>query len=305
MEYTKDNYLYGSGSGDNWHVNIDPPKQKVRTYYEETLKAVEYVYDNKTGKFTVLLSGGLDSQYVCEILLRMKIDFDVIIIELRDRNNQSYNQHDYIWAYEFCQSKNLKYKTYIVNFDKLVDSGKLVEIATPIKCCSPVVCTVLSVVEKLDGYILLGNDPPYLRFDIKKNVWYLEELQYIHGIMRHFQKLNLSGCPFLLSYTPEMMLSFLIDPSIVKLGTGQFPGRLGSNSTKAMVFNNGSNFNMPSYDFSKGPRYKQNGFELIRTSPIRNHPNLSIFWDNFFNKWNGEYLEPYADAVKRLSIYQE
>jgi hypothetical protein len=305
MEYTKDNYLYGTGSGDTWYVNIDPPKRRVKTYFQETIEAVEYVYANKTGKFTVLLSGGLDSQYVCEILLKLKIDFDVIIIELKDKNNQSYNQHDYIWAYEFCQSRNLKFKTHIVNFDSLVESGKLIDIATPIKCCSPVVCTLLSVVENIDGFILLGNDPPYLRFDSKKDIWYLEELQYIHGILRHFQKLNLNGCPFLLSYTPEMMLSFLLDPSIVKLGTGQFPGRLGSNSTKSFVFNNGSNFNMQSYDFDKGPRVKQNGFEIIRNLPIKDHPNLSIFWNDFFKIWNGEYLEPYTEAVQRLSIYQQ
>jgi hypothetical protein len=102
-----------------------------------------------------------------------------------------------------------------------------------------------------------------------------------------------------------MMLSFLLDPYIVKLGTGQFPSKLGSNSTKSHVFNNGSGFNMPVYNFTnKITRIKQTGFEIIYKSPIRNHPNLSIFFDNFFKIWNGEYLEPYTDAVERLSIFQ-
>ena len=59
MELTKNNYLFGTGHGDTWHVNIDPPTRKVKTYFEETLDAVEYVYANKTGKFQVLYSGGL------------------------------------------------------------------------------------------------------------------------------------------------------------------------------------------------------------------------------------------------------
>jgi hypothetical protein len=304
MEYTKNNYLYGTGSGNTWHVNIDPPKRKVRTYYEETVEAVEYVYANKTGKFTVLFSGGLDSQYVCEILLKLGIEFDIVIVEYIDNQGQNYNSHDTKWAYEFCSSKKLNPNTFSINFDKLVESGKLIEIAQSIHCCSPPVCTYLYFIEQLDGFILLGNDPPYIRFEEDKNLWYLEELEYIHGLLRYFEKKQLNGCPFLLSYTPEMMLSFLIDPSIEKLGTGQFPGKKGSNSTKSFVFNNGSNFAMPVYDFVNGPRIKQTGFEIIRKSPIAQNPNYSIFIDNFYKVWNGEYLEPYPEAVKRLSINQ-
>jgi len=304
MEYIKDNYLYGVGSGDTWHVNIDPPKRKVKTYFEETIEAVEYVYANKTGKFTVMLSGGLDSQYVCEVLLKLGMEFDAIIFELKDNKGQNYNEHDFKHAYEFCKNKNITPKTFVVNFDKLIESGRLTEIAESIHCGSPNICLYLYVIEQLDGFILLGNDPPYLRFEQDKNVWMLEELQYIHGLLRYYQKHNLPGCPFLLSYTPEMMLSFLLDPEIVKLGTNQKPGKLGSNSTKSHVFNNGSGFNMPVYDYNAKTRIKLNGFEIIWKSPIRDHPNLSIFYDNFFKIWNGEYLEPYTDAVERLSIFQ-
>jgi hypothetical protein len=304
MEYIKDNYLYGTGSGDTWHVNIEPPKRKVKTYFEETLEAVEYVYANKTGRFTVMLSGGLDSQYVCEVLLKLGIKFDTVVIEYLDNQGQHYNDHDTKWAYEFCLSRNIYPKKMNVNFDRLVESGEAVEIAESIKCCSIVVSYFLCVVSKIDGFILIGNDPPYLKFEQDKNIWMLEELQYIHGLLRFYQKYNLPGCPYLLSYTPEMMLSFLLDPHIVKLGTGQYPGKLGSNSTKSLVFNNVSNFNLPVYNFTDKTRVKLHGFENIYKSPIMNHENLRIFQDHFKKIWNGEYLEPYTDAVARLSIFQ-
>lgn len=303
MEYIKDNYLYGTGSGDSWWVNIDPPKRKVKTYYEETVAAIEYVYANKTGKFTVLLSGGLDSQYVCEVLLKLGMIFDVVIINYVDHNQQSYNWHDIKWAYEFCQCKNINPKTLTIDFDSLVDSGRAVEIAQSVLCASAPTAHRLSVIEQIDGFILLGNDPPYIRYEKDKGIWMLEELQYIHSHLRFFEKHKLCGCPFILSYTAEMMLSFLIDPSIMKLGTGQIPGKLGSNSTKSLVFNNGSNFNMPSYDHKNKTRIKLTGFENIWKAPIRQNPNLKIF-DHFFEIWNGEYLEPFTLAVERLSIYQ-
>lgn len=304
MEYTKDNYLYGTGSGDTWTVNIDPPKRKVKSYFEETVLVLEELYSKKTGKFTVLLSGGLDSQYVCEVLLRLKMPFDAVIYDYRDKSNQSYNYHDIKWAYEFCLSKNINPKTLIIDFNHLVESGRAVDIANEIICCSGPVTHCLSVIDQIDGFILMGNDPPYLRYEKDKNLWVLEELQYIHGLLRYFKKHKLNGCPFLLSYSAEMMLSFLLDPNIIKLGTGQLPGKLGSNSTKSLVFNRVSNFNMPTYNFTTKTRVKLHGFENIYNSHLREHPNIKIFFDDFWKKWNGEYLEPYEDVVKRLSIFQ-
>lgn len=302
MELTKNNYLFGTGHGNTWTVNIDPPVKKVKTYFEETLDAVEYIYANKTGKFQVLYSGGLDSQYVCEVLLHLKMDFDPVIIELTDDNGNVLNQHDIVYAYEFCKSKNINPVTYQLNFHKFVESGKIVEIAESVTCCSFALPATMHVASQLDGFTLLGNDPPYMRLE-PNNVWVLEELEYIHSLLRFYKTYNVNGCPFLLSYTPEMMLAFLLDPSIVKLGTGQLPGKTGSNSTKSHVFNNGSNFNMPIYNFVTKTRIKFTGYEKIYHSDLNNHPNMKIF-DEFKKKWNGEYLEPYSDVIKRLSIYQ-
>jgi len=302
MELTKNNYLYGTGHGESWHVNIDPPTRKVKTYFEETLNAVEYVYANKFGKFQVLYSGGLDSQYVCEVLLHLGIEFEPIIVELKNNNSEVLNMHDIKYAYEFCEAKNITPVKYDLNFEKFVDSGKNVEIAESVTCCSFALPATMHVASQLDGFTLLGNDPPYMRLE-PNNVWVLEELEYIHSLLRFYKKYNVNGCPFLLSYTPEMMLAFLLDPAIVKLGTGQLPGKTGSNSTKSYAFNNGSNFNMPTYDFVTKSRVKFTGYEQIYHSDMMNHPNMKIF-DEFKKKWNGEYLEPYVDVVKRLLVHQ-
>jgi hypothetical protein len=302
MELTKNNYLYGYGHGKTWRVNIDPPKRKVKTYFEETLEAVEYIYANKTGKFLVLYSGGLDSQYVCEVLLYLKMDFDPVIIQLKNNNGDILNMHDIKFAYEFCNNKNLKPIVYDLNFETFIESGRNVEIAESVTCCSFALPATMHVASQLDGYSLLGNDPPYMRLE-SNNVWVLEELEYIHSLLRFYKKFNVNGCPFLLSYTPEMMLAFLLDPNIVKVGAGQCPGKTGTNSSKSYVFNNKSNFNMPIYDFVTKSRIKFTGYEKIYHSALINHDNMKIF-EEYKKKWNGEYLEPYADVVKRLSVYQ-
>jgi len=303
MQLTYNNYLRGTGSGDTWHVNIQPPQGPVKSYFEETLTTMEYVYSNKTGKIQLLYSGGLDSEFVARVLMHLKMDFEVVIIRLtRPDNDIDFNAHDTKYAFEFCEKYNIKPIVYDIDFIKFVDSGKHREIAESVECCAIALPTTLHVAQQMDGFTLMGNDPPYIRYEKDKDAWYLEELQYIHSLIRYYEKYNMQGCPFLLSYRPEQMLSFLLDPAIQELGNNLLPGKMGSNSTKSHVFNRGSGFNMDVYNFTTKHRLKYTGYEEIYRSEIMSHPNLAIFKDEFKSKWNGEYLEYFPDAVKRLSI---
>lgn len=305
MQYLRDNYMRCSGSGESWTVEIDPPKRKVGSYFEETIDAVEHLYANKTGKFTLLLSGGVDSHYLGEILLFLKMEFDTIIINFNDRHGRPYNSHDTKYAYEFCESKNIKPKILDINFDHLVESGKGLEVAESIKCYAAAISYRLAILDQIDGFILMANDPPYLRYEKEKNHWVLLIEEYDRGLIRYFEKYNMNGCPAVLTYTSEMTLAFLLDPAIKKLGEGHLPGKLGSNSTKSYVFNNGSNFNLPVYDFTKNERIKLHGFENIyQHFEIGKHPNIKILKDHYINIWNGEYCPSYSDIVNRLSFYQ-
>ena len=306
MDLTYNNYLYGTGSGSTWNVNIDPPNGPVKSYFEETLTTMEYVYANKTGKIHLMYSGGLDSEFVARVLMHLKMEFEVVIIRLLNPGNPDINVHDTKYAFEFCKSHNITPIVYDVNFMDLVNSGKHRETAESVECCAIAVATTLCVVKDIDGFTLMGNDPPYIRYEKDKDAWYLEELQYIHSLLRYYKKFNLQGCPFLLSYRPEQMLSFLLDPAIQELGYNKLPGKTGSNSTKSHVFNRDNDFNMDVYDFQLKKRVKFTGLEEVYKpgSEYMNHPDLAIFKGKFWDEWNGEYLEYFPDAIKRLSLNQ-
>jgi hypothetical protein len=304
MEYIKENYLKCSGTGSSWTVDIEAPKRKVRSYFEETIEAIEHLYENKTGKFTLLLSGGVDSHYLGDVLQYLKMDFNTIIINFNNNQGKNYNEHDTKWAHEFCESRNIQPTILDINFDKLVESGKGVEVAESVQCFAPAIAYRLAILDQIDGFILMANDPPYLRYEKDKDFFGLLVEEYDRGLIRFAEKFNLNGCPSVLTYTSEMLLSFLLDPAIKKLGTGLMPGKLGSNSTKSHVFNNGSNFNLPVYDFTKKIRIKLHGFENIYSSPIGQHPNIRILIDYYSQIWNGEYIAPYSDIVKKLSLHQ-
>ena len=319
MELIKDNYLRGTGSGQTWHVDIDPPKRKVKSYFEETLLTSEYMYANKTGKLLLMLSGGLDSEYVFRVFRHLKFDFTPVIIRLIGKHCPTdYNVNDTAQGFDLCKTYNVEPIVIDFNFDEFFDSGEIFELMHTWRCRGIGVVTILKVAESLDGFTVMGNDPPYLRFNEKIKEWQLEEEELIHTLLRFYQGKNLQGCPFLLSYTPEMMLSFLLDPHVVDLASGKYPGKTGTNSTKSHVFNNGSGFNMDHYDVDlakkivrgevtniKMPRYKQNGIELIVKIPHfykKIQEIIGVRTDRAL--YTGCYKENYHDLVRRLLIHQ-
>lgn len=293
--------MIGSASGPSWDVKITPPTHKVKSYYEETAAAIQYVYENKTGKLQVLLSGGVDSQYVCQVLLKLGINFEAVVIELNNSQGFAYNAEDTNYAYEFANSHGIKVVRYDLNFDEFVESGKITELAEATTCSAAPIVSTMHAITQLDGFTILGSDPPYLK--LKNDIWYFEANEDAFALERFYSKYNLSGCPYMLTFTAGQTLSFLLDPTIVKLGNGQIAGKTGSNSSKSHVFNNGTDFNLPVYDYVTKSRIKMTGHEQINKSAIANHPNLKIF-AQYKNIWYGEYLEPYNDIVTRLSVNQ-
>jgi len=303
MQLIRDNYLRGSGHGDTWHVDVDPPKRKVKSYFEETVETAKYMYDNKTGELYLLYSGGLDSQYVFNVYHRLGFKFKPVIIRLQGRySDQDYNIHETQYAFDHCRSVGIKPIEYCFDLDKFVESGEAFDLAKSYNCGAWSLTSTMKVASWCDGFVTMGNDPPYLKYLQDKDEWVLEELECIHSILKYFTINKLEGCPFLLSYTPEMMLSFLLDPRIQDLANKKYPGKLGTNSSKSYVFNNGSGFNMEAYDFNKG-RKKATGYESIVQLPLAKS-DVVMEHSKWEKSYRGVYYENYHEVVKRLSVNQ-
>jgi len=286
MDLLHSNYMRSSGNGSTWCVEIDPPTRPVLSYWEETKIACEMIYDQRTAPLQLCYSGGLDSEFVLATLLDLGIPVEVVIM------NTQYNYHETKYAFKFCEAKNLKPTIVDLNYDWFVESGKLIEIAESMQCAQWQIPANMWLTLQLTGTIITGNDPPHMKLNQQNNLWYLDEEEVIHSQFNFWKQHNLEGTPFLLSYTPEQMLSFLLDPTMEKLANHGFPGKLGTNSTKVCVFNRLSNYNLEQ-------RVKQCGYEIAELSPIFNHPDIQtvISWQD---KWKGTSDHQYHDVVKKL-----
>lgn len=295
-----DNYMRGSGSADTWHVDIDPPKRKVKSYFEETKWAIDYIYSHIVDETFLLFSGGLDSQYVFNVYRKLGIPFTPVIIRHGDGNGECYNEPEVKYAFEICESAGIKPLVKNFNMTEFFEGGEATEMGESVECGSFKLLPTLKTMSELPGFVVFGNDPPYIKN--LNMVWHLEEMQSVHGLLRYCKKFNYSACPYLLSYTPEMMLSFLIDPICQDLAANKLPGKRSTQSSKATVFNNGSGFNMKNYDYTAG-YIKRDGYEWVTDEYINVRPKLKQYIDNSKN-WKGIYYVDYYDIVEKLSVNQ-
>ena len=153
-------------------------------------------------------------------MLDLDIPVEVVIM------NTQYNYHETKYAFKFCEARNINPTVVDLNYDWFVESGTLIEIAESMKCAAWQIPSNMWLAQQLTGTVITGNDPPHMKLNKHDNLWYLDEEEIIHSQLNIWRNRDILGTPFLLSYTPESMLSFLIDPTMEKLANHGFPGKL-------------------------------------------------------------------------------
>jgi hypothetical protein len=284
MKLIHNNYLRSSGAGNTWQVEIDPPTRQVGTYYEEAVIAAEMIWAEKQGSVYVCYSGGLDSEFVLSVFLSMGMNITPVIMQTQ------YNHQETQFAYKLCDERNLNPVVIPVDYEKFVESGKFLEIATQIQSAAHQMPLNMWLTSQLDGTVLTGNDPPHMK---KHNdQWYLDEEEVIHTQLTYFEKNKIHGTPFFLTYTSELMTAFLLDPTMKRLANNEILGKTGTNSSKVHVFNNNNKFKLVQ-------RPKLTGYESVVNAPIFTHPDITLV-ESWKNKWWGTSDHLYSDFISKM-----
>lgn len=291
MELIKDNYAVPSGTGPTWRLDFSPATRPVRSFWEEINDMADYLYANKTGKIYLLYSGGMDSEFCFNLFLEKGFDFTPVIIRLQP----NHNHHDLKYALDFCESKGVTPLIYDVDFDHFVKSGKIIEVAESMECSGHQIPVTMYVASQLDGFVVMGDCPPYISPDPETKVWSFIEIEHVWSILKYYKKHNVEGCPWFLTWSPELLLAYLTDPIYIALANNQVPGKLGSNTSKVQVYNRGNNFNIIN-------RTKYTGYENVEVNELFKHENLKIFREQLVPKWGGLHKEDYFKLVDKLTF---
>ena len=118
-------------------VNYDPIITPLLDFKEECIiaakNAVSYNVNNL--HIAVMMSGGIDSQFVAESLFLANIPFTCVIGRLQNKSGEIFNKHDYEYAERWCQEHNID-KVYC-DIDIFTDDKILIDYALSAQSFSP------------------------------------------------------------------------------------------------------------------------------------------------------------------------
>lgn len=284
----KNNFFRASGTGTSWKFEIDKLPSHFDNYFIESCHAAQEIYDLRDGPLHVLYSGGIDSEYTLNVFLSMGIPVVPVIVRLLP----NYNDHDTEYAFKFCQTKNIKPFVINIDFDNFVKSGKLDDIQTIAKSSYIIRAFICHAIGLIDGSVICSEGDPHTIKDENTGEWYFTAAEDDYSIENYMINKNIDGTSFFCGYTPEMLSSFLVDPRMKDLADNKILGKLGNKSSKYIIYNRHTPFNI-----EERPKY--HGFENIFNSEISTHPNLAKYLP-ITTEYNGTYKIKYYDLIKGL-----
>lgn len=282
MNLLHNNYIKTSGNGPTWHVDIASASRPIKTYFEETSIVAQMIWEQKSSPLYLCYSGGLDSEYVLGVFSTLGMPIRPVIMKTQ------YNYPETKYAFKYCEERNINPIVIDLDYDKFIESGEFLEIATQTKCSAYQYIANMWLTSQIDGTVITGDSNPHMFLD--NNKWYIDEIEPTYTQFDYFKQNNIEGTPFFLSYTAEQYLSFLVDPTMKKLANNEIPGKTGSYSSKVHVYNNQNKFQLEQ-------RTKLTGYELVEKSEIFNHPDMKTV-NSWKDKWWGSHNNEYQSFVE-------
>jgi hypothetical protein len=221
--------------------------------------------DFRDKEIWLLFSGGIDSEVMIRAFKAAHIEFKVAIM----RFENGYNQHDIDWAINCCHTLKITPTFFDLNVKEFLTSAEAYKFAEQTRCAFPEMLPHMWLMEKISkeegGIPVMGSGEPLLVKMVPgdyrsgyhqyfKSDWYIHEKESIAGWYRFLAKNNMPGVAGFFQYTPEIMLSYMIDPVTRDLINDRNIGKLTSVSSKFELFSN---------HFPLDHREKYTGYEKI------------------------------------------
>lgn len=166
-------------------------------------------------KVCVLLSGGMDSEVVVKACMAAGINFEAITF----RYTGGRNNHELVFVDRFVKRHAIRHSYFDINPLAWIRSAELEDMFHGAQAASltlmPHMKLLNHVWQELNGLPVLGNGDLYLEND---DGWNYVELEYMLSWYRHAIRFGILGGIGFFQHTPEVTLSMLREPKIMKLG---------------------------------------------------------------------------------------
>lgn len=191
---------------DIWNFKIGKPK-KTKSFFESAQDAASLLWENTYNMEKVLcMSGGLDSELAAFVFISKKLPFTVAIANWQNTNN-----YDIINSIRFCKKHNINYKIYNINLLDFFSSQIFTDLSNNLQIDNPYILPHMFFMSQISGIPILGNGEPDI-FGEENNI-YVNFKEQPASWHRYCNKILKRGCGGFWEYTPELMVSYILEIS--------------------------------------------------------------------------------------------
>lgn len=243
MNFTHNNHLkYTIGGKEfGWRENsqekykltvgkIDHSHYQKSNFLNELRRTADLIYKDFGKDVALWLSGGTDSEIVLRNFLDIGIKPTCYTIKFKD----DYNADDVNEAIDLA--KELDVPLHLIDFDvkEFYNSGEASEFGQQLQCTQVTYLVVYYSILKMGLPSVMGGELLLRRnINTDPSSWYYCIRENEDGsAMRFSKKFNVPLVNEYFSYTPELMLYYLEDPSIQSLVSNRLNYKLSSVSSK-------------------------------------------------------------------------
>lgn len=209
------------GPGSTLWCAFTRAQREPGTFRQECVRAARLLAEQAAtlGRVpTVLLSGGLDSEVVVKAFIEAGVNFQAVTF----RFHGGFNAHEMRYVYQFLKSVDIRHRFYDFDLVKWIQTDEFIEMFHGAHASSLIVMPHMKAMNhvwfELGGLPILGNGDVYLEND---GGWNYVELEYMLCWYRHAIRMGILGGIGFFQHTPEVTLSMLREPRMVRLGRNQ------------------------------------------------------------------------------------
>lgn len=205
---------------ERWFVRHGAVSRTPMTFREEAVTAAKLIHADlaagRKSRLQLFYSGGADSEFMMRAFLEARVPFETLIIRFDD----GLNSHDIAYAERFCQSVGLTPKYLDLDIHDFFYSGEAEKYSIASQIHSPALLHHLWAIDRTDGVPIFANGENYWvkaeRYN-PSSLWHFWDEEMFFGFHRMLIVRDRPGVPAFFKYTPELILSGVLEPSIQAL----------------------------------------------------------------------------------------
>lgn len=225
----------------------EPENLEVGPALYEAVNAVNRICEVHEGPYTLLVSGGVDSQAMIYAWKKSGKPFSVVHYSYGD------NVEDGITLEAFCMAWGIDYQVRNFDVEQFITSDEYKQMAIKYDCASPHILTYMKLASFHDETVIMGGN--YLSTFSTSLNWTILGLDRYRAISKH------NFVPFFLCSTPGLSYAFYKSEIDLQL-------RYRDHVPIALGRDVGYNTKVKAYEFAGFPVIKQSkkltGFEAIK-----------------------------------------